>query len=208
MEKLKTLISGDMITVTGPNPMSLEKNDHAWATLRGLTRVFGLTLNDATTTIPDRALSFWDDNKIVIAPIASLVAHAVTEVGKESFKDCTALSSVSLPAVKVIGEWAFYYCTALSNVNLPAVTEIGVGAFYYCNGLKDVNLPAVAVIGRGAFASCTALTNITFGDTMLVDVEPTAFYELTQTINVFTTGKGDIRKLWNAEGPTFIEVVR
>lgn len=62
-------------------------------------------------------------------------------IGWYAFKDCTGLTSVTLPAgLTTIGWYAFENCTGLTSLNLPAsITGIGDEAFSGCRGLKEVN---------------------------------------------------------------------
>jgi len=69
------------------------------------------------------------------------VEYTVTAIGDEAFKDCSNLTSVTLPAtITSIGDEAFSGCENLTNFTIPA---------------------AVQNIGSGIFASCSALTAIT-----------------------------------------------
>ena len=117
----------------------------------------------------------------------AVIESGATAIGKAAFKDCAALTSISIPeTVTAIGDSAFSGCTALTGIALPAkltsvannvfencsaltsitipetVTVIGDSAFSGCVGLTSVNVPAsVTSIGDSAFASCAGLTEIT-----------------------------------------------
>ena len=89
--------------------------------------------------------------------------YTVTSIGDEAFKECTGLTSISIPSsVTNIGGWAFEGCTGLASINLPAsVTTIGDDAFWCCTGLTSINIPSsVTAIGHGAFHGCTGLTSV------------------------------------------------
>jgi len=66
-------------------------------------------------------------------------------------------------AVTEIGNWAFRECTGLTSVTIPAsITVIDWGAFFKCTSLTSVNIPAsVMFIYGNPFAECTSLTGIT-----------------------------------------------
>ena len=66
--------------------------------------------------------------------------YSVTSIGEFAFKDCTGLTSVTIPtSVTSIGEEAFRGCTGLTSVTIPnSVTSIGGSAFSGCTGLKKI----------------------------------------------------------------------
>ncbi len=85
-------------------------------------------------------------------------------IGSYSFKDCSRLTSLTLPAgITSIGISAFANCSGLTSLTLPAgITEIGYSAFCGCSGLTSLNLPAgITSIGDDAFYGCSGLTSIT-----------------------------------------------
>ncbi|MEI6796197.1 MAG: leucine-rich repeat protein, partial [Methanomassiliicoccales archaeon] len=92
------------------------------------------------------------------------IPNSVTSIGNYAFRECTSLTSVTIPdSVTSIGSYAFYYCTSLTSVTIPnRVTSIGIRAFSTCTSLTSVNIGSgVTSIGSGAFASCTNLTSVT-----------------------------------------------
>ena len=62
------------------------------------------------------------------------VEYSVTGIGNVAFRDCSGLTSVTIPnSVTSIGSWAFWGCSGLTSVTLGnGVTSIGSGAFYQC----------------------------------------------------------------------------
>ena len=58
----------------------------------------------------------------------------VTSIGNEAFRDCTGLTSITIPdSVTSIGVYAFYDCSSLSSVTIgDSVTSIGEYAFLEC----------------------------------------------------------------------------
>lgn len=112
--------------------------------------------------------------------------YPVKGIGGYAFRECTGLTSVTIPnSVVYIDEYAFYKCNAMPNITIPssviyigdctfeycrsltsvripdAVYYIGETAFYYCTGLKSVTIPGSARIGNAAFYGCTGLTSVT-----------------------------------------------
>lgn len=112
--------------------------------------------------------------------------YKVTSIGKDSFKKCEDVTSISIPnSVNNIGDWAFCAtmitsitipsgvtkigesvfngCDQLTTVNIPNnVISIGYKAFYKCLNLKSINIPNnVTTIGELAFWECRSLTSVT-----------------------------------------------
>jgi flagellar basal body rod protein FlgG len=88
----------------------------------------------------------------------------VTSIGNLAFRECSGLSSVSIPnSVTSIGEGAFYQCSKLSSLILPdGVTYIGGSAFWGCERLTSINIPHnVTSIGKWAFSGCICLPSVT-----------------------------------------------
>lgn len=69
-------------------------------------------------------------------------ALTVVSIDYEAFKDCSELTSLTIPnSVINIGKRAFYRCYGLRSVTIPnSVTSIGEDAFMDCNGLTRVEL--------------------------------------------------------------------
>ncbi|MDD7292821.1 MAG: leucine-rich repeat domain-containing protein, partial [Clostridiaceae bacterium] len=67
----------------------------------------------------------------------TLGGYPVTNIGDYAFRDCTSLTSVTIPdSVTSIGRDAFYRCTGLTSITIPdSVTSIGKDAFLGCTGL-------------------------------------------------------------------------
>ena len=87
----------------------------------------------------------------------------VTSIGDEAFRDCTKLTSITIPnSVTSIEYMAFNGCSGLTSITIPnSVTSIGNSAFEGCTGLTSITIPnSVTSIGNYAFSWCTSLASI------------------------------------------------
>ena len=86
-----------------------------------------------------------------------LGGYVVTGIGACAFRDCTALTLVTIPnTVKQIFQQAFRDCSGLMAMNIPdGVVSIGNGAFYWCRNISRITIPdSVVEIGMEAFRGC------------------------------------------------------
>ncbi len=91
----------------------------------------------------------------------------VTAIANSAIRDCTALTSVSVPgSVTSIGDQAFSGCTALTTVRLiEGISSIGTQVFYGCTALKSITLPAsLTSVNGNAFQFCENLVSIAVGE--------------------------------------------
>ncbi|MCQ2129563.1 MAG: leucine-rich repeat domain-containing protein [Bacteroidaceae bacterium] len=92
-------------------------------------------------------------------------SFTVISIGKDAFKDCNTLASITLPSyVKSIGANAFYNCKSLVSISIPnSVESIGSNAFCGCESLTSINIPVpVKSIENMAFSCCYNLTTVSF----------------------------------------------
>ena len=68
--------------------------------------------------------------------------YIVTSIGDYAFRDCSGLTSITIPnCVTSIGYAAFYGCSSLTSITIPnSVTSIGDYAFGTCHGLTSVHI--------------------------------------------------------------------
>ncbi len=119
------------------------------------------------------------------------VTYKVTSIAYDAFRDCKALTSVSLPStIKRIGKYAFKHCTRLSSVTLPGSVEmIDYGAFMNCTSLATLTLNnGVEHIGDYAFAACLRLKRLTI-PASVKSIGVAAFTDCT-SLNTVTIGNG------------------
>ena len=115
----------------------------------------------------------------------------VTQIGYEAFKDCTKLTSITVPDsvfeimsnafegctglktvvindVPYINSEVFLGCTSLESVTLPnGIEKISYGMFKDCTSLEAAPIPnSVTAIRGSAFEGCTSLTSVTIPDSV------------------------------------------
>lgn len=102
-------------------------------------------------------------------PLTSVaLPSTLTELGDQTFANCTKLAQVEVPAgVEEIGS-AFFSCSGLKTVKLNAgLKALNGSTFYGCKALESINLPeGLETIGGMAFSSCSALTSIELPSTV------------------------------------------
>jgi len=110
------------------------------------------------------------------------VAYSVTSIGEYAFRECSGLTSVTIPnSVTSIGYGAFTDCTGLTSpvynahvfafmptsysgaYTIPdGIESIAGSAFDGCSSLTSVTIPnSVTSIGDYAFEDCIGLTSVT-----------------------------------------------
>ena len=104
--------------------------------------------------------------------------YSVTVIGSEAFKNCTSLTSITIPeSVTTIKHGAFSGCCGLTSITLPeSITTIEFETFSGCSSLTSITIPvSVTTIGSKAFSGCSGLTSITIPDS-IVFIKNAAFY--------------------------------
>lgn len=115
------------------------------------------------------------ENKVLVKGCATSVIPddgSVTEIGERAFKDCAALTAITIPnSITKIGNYAFAD-TGLTEITLPSsLTATATGnmdsAFQNCTNLKSVVIEeGVKVIGQFMFSGCSKLTQIVLPDSV------------------------------------------
>ena len=92
------------------------------------------------------------------------IPSSVTSLGGSCFSGCWGLTSITIPSsVTSLGRYCFYNCSGLTSITIPSsVTSLGEDCFYYCSGLTSITIPSsVTSLGWYCFAGCSGLTSIT-----------------------------------------------
>ena len=114
-------------------------HDIAVANADGVTIYYNYINNNTELAVSYRGISYSDysneySGDVVIPDSVTYngTTYPVTSIGYESFRNCSGLTSVTIPnSVTSIGSEAFWYCSALTSIAIPnSVTTIGNNAFY------------------------------------------------------------------------------
>lgn len=93
----------------------------------------------------------------------TFIGKDVNMIGSCAFKNCKALSTITLPDyVSELGSSAFQNCASLTSVTLSSrLTKIKPNTFQNCSKLKTITLKeGILTISNNAFSGCAALTTI------------------------------------------------
>ncbi len=116
----------------------------------------------------------------------------VKKIGKNAFRNCQNLDSVTIPdSVTTIDEAAFLGCSNLNSVSLPdSMTTIGRSAFEKCTSLEKMILPtALKEIGTYSFNGCINLREL-YAQKKLTSIGKGAFQD-TPNLEVYAPEYSD-----------------
>lgn len=121
--------------------------------------------------------------------------YTVTEIDGTAFKDCTKITSMTLPSTLTeIGGQAFNGCRAMKSCNLQdtKITALNTSMFLYCNSLETITIPAtVTSYGINPFMETLALKEIKVaeGCPSLTSIDGVLFSVSKKTLVAFPAGK-------------------
>ena len=119
------------------------------------------------------------------------VEYVVTSLGASCFKDCSGLTSITIPSsVTSLDDYCFYRCGVLSSITIPSsVTSLGDGCFYGCSGLTSITIPSsVTSLGVWCFEGCSGLTSITIPSSV-TSLDDYCFIDCQNLETVYFEGK-------------------
>ena len=151
-------------------PKEIQKPTYEYAILPDETiEIIGYNGSESNVVIPDE-----------------INGKSVTRIGYGVFKDCTSLTSVTIPeSVTDIYGSVFEGCTNLTNITIPdGVMKIGGLTFKDCISLTSITIPnSVTEIGTKAFSGCTSLASITIPDNV-TEIGDFAFEDCTNLTSI------------------------
>ncbi len=176
---MKRILPAILLTVILAGCSKLKAGDTFTATTDGVEfqyEVIVSRMNFVRVTPVSKGLS----GSVVIPSTVSYdgTKFVVTQIGANAFKNCTTITSVTLPGtLSIIEASAFAGCTALETINTPQpLSEIHDYAFDGCSSLKAFSLDAsISMLGKGCFRGCSALKTMTF-PTSFSEIPDEAFY--------------------------------
>lgn len=95
-------------------------------------------------------------------PLKKVVFFKTVTAGKELFKNCKKMVSVSMPVLTESGAGLLNGCEALTDINLPQLTTLNLGwHFAECTSLKTIYLPKLQSVGaKNIFSKSKSLEKI------------------------------------------------
>lgn len=141
-----------------PNSV-VEMGDDVFSWCSGLERI-EVDNNNQNYCSANNCCLTKDGKKLVFGCKSSIIPKGVTEIGRNSFRGCTGLTSLEIPeSVTMIGDFAFEGCTGLTSIKIPdSVTKIGEGAFYGCKQLTTIEISdSITEFGSSAFDGSSEL---------------------------------------------------
>ena len=106
------------------------------------------------------------EGDVVIPQVVSCKGREfqVKYLDSECFKECTRLTSITLPEGITKLPWScFENCSSLTSVTLPkGITSLEESCFRGCSSLTSITLPeGITSLGEYCFSGCSSLTSIT-----------------------------------------------
>ena len=179
--------------------------DPVYSSSTGKAKIVNLTLPAPATGI--LAGDFSNPTFKNFTALKTVSGAGVTSIGNYAFYSYgsnngpAALTSASFPAAASIGNYAFYGCAALTSASFPVAASIGSYAFQNCAALTSASFPAATSIGTNAFQGCTALTSVTMAKSLpLANFNNAGFPGAAKIVWTLAGSEGD----WTLEDGTLL----
>ncbi len=140
-------------------PKTLNKNASG-APFVGCTNLKNIVLEEGMTVIPDYVCAN--------TPITEIeIPSTVKEIGLWAFSGCTSLSKVDLGNVQKISDQSFKNCTALTSIKLPKTLNKDASGepFVGCTNLKNIVLEEGMTVIPDYVCASTPITEIVIPNT-------------------------------------------
>ncbi|MDR0830018.1 MAG: leucine-rich repeat protein [Prevotellaceae bacterium] len=184
--------------------VNLYKNANGWRNFTNYiqeTDINGKTLYYTTTSANTATITkgniLYNGNIDIPAHIVSCDSqtYTVTQIAKNAFKNCSNLTSVTIPkGVTSIGDSAFYNCDRITTVNFNAENCTTMGSasrpvFQGCTALATLNIGGnVQKISDYAFYNCSNINSLTFPNSVET-IGDYAFYGLNKIKTIETNAE-------------------
>lgn len=113
--------------------------------------------------------------------------QTVKAICNSAFKDCSGITSISLPeSISIIEESAFADCSALKEINIPkGIKTLKSHTFQNCKSLISIVLPSVNSIQRYTFTNCENLKTISFYTSEKIYISDNAFLNCENITDIY-----------------------
>lgn len=138
--------------------------------------------------------TFYSDGRMVISGSGKMKSYMGDVVPWDNYKENIKSLTVE-QGVTNVGTDTFYNCTNLTDVYLAeGIESIGIGTFSACTNLRNIKIPStLTTIYWGAFSECSSLTQIEI-PVSVISIWHAAFYECTSLKDVYYNGR---EEQWN-----------
>ena len=115
------------------------------------------------------------------------ITYRVTSIGNSTFRNCTNLTSITLPegVISIAGNYAFAWCSNLVSISLPqSLSSIGSQTFKNCSLLTSIIIPGgVTDIGSSTFSDCSTLASVSLSQNM-TSIKTRVFYRCSSLSSI------------------------
>lgn len=154
----------------------------------------GYVRNASSIDLSQCEVSQINDNEFEDCNMTKIILPTtVTRIGKEAFKNCSQLASISLKDadskglsyITYIGDNAFSNCSKLNDDTVNSMKDtveyLGANAFSSCTSITSAKVPVITgeegkqMVPANLFSGCTSLAKVKLCDDKIVRVDDGAF---------------------------------